>query len=761
MVNLFVVLSCILAVLMVCGIVRISTYSGKVKSLVQYLYILAVIAMIFNAASVSVPDRFFATLFYGLYLAVINWLVIVLLLYAQRYTESKWEIAPVKITVYILSAINTISMIVNAWTGHVFDMKWVSIYGVDHCYTLDNVTLLHSLHMVFVYLIIIMVILTFMYKVIYSIPIYRIKYLSVLLCLAVVLAANLGYRFADIPMDISSVLYILMAFVIAYFSIYHVPKGLIASILDSAVRELNDGIVCYDSENRCIYCNAKGEEYFQLPGPGLEADDRFKSWLDGRNAGEIGKSTWNKEVKVSDRTYIHEVTFCPIVDNRKHYIGCYFHVHDITDSYNRIKKERFRATHDNLTGCLNRNGFFEAVRKVIDEEPDAKRYMLVTDIRNFKLVNELFGTRRGDSILIRTADLLRQIVPDDAVYGRLTSDRFAMCIKKDELDIKALERAVSELAQMARNSVYRMHTHIGIYEIRDNNMEISVMCDRAILAISKNKDNLENIVFHYDKSISQEIQARGYILAEFENAIETGQFHMFLQPQISTIGHKLLGGEALVRWIHPEKGMISPGEFIPVFENTGVIYKLDKYIWECACKQLRRWKDAGKDNIHISVNISPKDFFYIDIYKTLTELVEKYEIDPVNLKLEITETAMMNNIEVQMDVLDRLHNYGFCIEIDDFGSGYSSLNTLKDLKVDVLKIDMGFLGETMHSDRSRIILNSVVAMSKKLGLVTVTEGVETEAQIDYLTGVGCDIMQGYYFSKPIPADEFEKKYSII
>jgi EAL domain-containing protein (putative c-di-GMP-specific phosphodiesterase class I) len=196
-----------------------------------------------------------------------------------------------------------------------------------------------------------------------------------------------------------------------------------------------------------------------------------------------------------------------------------------------------------------------------------------------------------------------------------------------------------------------------------------------------------------------------------------------------------------------------------VLERTGLICRLDKYIWELACKKLREWKDSGLKDCHISVNISSKDFYLTDIYSTFTELVEKYEISPQKLRLEITETAIMRDLETQLELIERLRNYGFAVEIDDFGSGYSSLNMLKDMNVDTLKIDMGFLRRTDYEERSRTILKTVISLSKQLGMEVVTEGVETEEQVNFLEASGCDIFQGYYFAKPMPTEEFEKKYT--
>lgn len=232
---------------------------------------------------------------------------------------------------------------------------------------------------------------------------------------------------------------------------------------------------------------------------------------------------------------------------------------------------------------------------------------------------------------------------------------------------------------------------------------------------------------------------------------------MYLQPQIGE-GGKVIGAEALVRWQHPERGLVFPGDFIGVFEKTGLIYKLDEYMWELAAQKLKEWKDAGEEELHISVNISARDFYYMDIYEKMTSLVEKYGISPARLKLEITETAMMTEMKNQITLLERLRDYGFQIEIDDFGSGYSSLNMLKDITVDIVKIDMGFLRESERSEKGASILNHIISLINQLGMGVITEGVETKEQVESLTKMGCSMFQGYYFAKPMPVDAFEEKY---
>lgn len=242
-----------------------------------------------------------------------------------------------------------------------------------------------------------------------------------------------------------------------------------------------------------------------------------------------------------------------------------------------------------------------------------------------------------------------------------------------------------------------------------------------------------------------------------EDAIREKQFKVYLQPQITAAG-EVLGAEALVRWQHPERGMIPPGEFIEVFEKNGMIVRVDQYMWEEACRQLKKWRDRGWKDLYISVNISPRDFLLTDIYECVTSLIRKYNVPPYLLKLEITETSMMENFEEKLKLIEKLQRAGFTVEMDDFGSGYSSLNMLKNIDVDVLKVDMAFLGQTDDEERGRTILKSVVRMSKELGTTVLIEGVETKEQLEFLKKCECNIFQGYYFAKPMPIAEFEEMY---
>ena len=239
-------------------------------------------------------------------------------------------------------------------------------------------------------------------------------------------------------------------------------------------------------------------------------------------------------------------------------------------------------------------------------------------------------------------------------------------------------------------------------------------------------------------------------------AIKERQIIPYLQPIVNKEG-SVVGGEALVRWNHPEEGFLAPYRFIPAFEKNGMIAEIDKYMWRSACELLAKWQKDGK-NLFISINISPKDFYFMDVGAEIRNVVREYGVNPKNLRIEITESVMMNDQESRFEILNDFRREGFIVEMDDFGSGYSSLNMLKDMPVDLIKIDMAFLRKSDHSEKAEIILHNIVKMSYELGLISLTEGVETEEQYKLLAGMGCSLFQGYFFAKPMPVDEFEQKY---
>ena len=304
---------------------------------------------------------------------------------------------------------------------------------------------------------------------------------------------------------------------------------------------------------------------------------------------------------------------------------------------------------------------------------------------------------------------------------------------------------------------HRIVVHEGVYPVTDRSMDVSVMFDRAHIAMDSIKNDYGRHVAIYDDEMRQKILREKEIASLMPEALASGQIRPYLQAIVDRDG-KLVGAEALVRWISPEKGVIKPTEFIRVLEDNGTVAQLDRHMWRSACGILKQWKGADRDDLFLSVNISTRDFYYMDVVEELRAAVREHDVPPSRLRVEITESAMMDDAANRFAILRALHNDGFLVEMDDFGSGYSSLNMLKDMPVDVIKIDMLFLREIEHQTRTAVILRNMINMASELGMVPLTEGVETGEQYQMLSQMGCRLFQGYLFAKPIPVDEFEAKY---
>ncbi len=421
-------------------------------------------------------------------------------------------------------------------------------------------------------------------------------------------------------------------------------------------------------------------------------------------------------------------------------------------------KLEYRLNYDSLTKAYNRYGFYKYAQKLIKEHTDTEYCLILSDIKSFKLINEIYGENIADKILIDEVNIIRQKMKGNSVLGRLNGDIIAMVIPKEYLSEKEFSDMIKLLSDRYSNKNFRLHIYLGVYYIKDVNETIRQMVDKVSLVIMKSKGNMSNYILYYDENSYRNDIFKQQLIGEFETALNENQFCMYLQPQTDKDGN-MLGAEALIRWNHPNMGLIMPGAFIECFEDAGLIYRLDNYIWEEAAKQLKIWKDSGY-NYYISVNISAKDFYHIDVYQTFKNLVSKYGIDTDKLHIEITETALSEDKQAAHKTIERLHDEGFIIEIDDFGSGYSSFNFLKDVCADVIKIDRVFLKKSSHEERGEQILRSIISLSHDIGMDVITEGVENVDQLSMLAKMNCDWFQGYYFSKPITVGDFEEKYGI-
>lgn len=410
--------------------------------------------------------------------------------------------------------------------------------------------------------------------------------------------------------------------------------------------------------------------------------------------------------------------------------------------------------YDRLSGLYSKEFFYQKVKTILMSNPGIQYDIVCSDIENFKLINDVFGVSTGDKLLCTVAEVYKESREYNGICGRLNADRFACLVERRRNYTNTIfQEKIEKISKKMELSSIVMKW--GIYTIENYTVPVDQMCDRALLAAQSIKGQYGKYFAEYDDKLRDLLLKEQAITDSMESALQQNQFKVYLQPKYRIKDGIMVGAEALVRWNHPKWGIQSPAKFIPLFEKNGFITKLDQFVWEKACVFMREWDDKGYTPISVSVNVSRADIYNADITDILTGIIQKYGLPPSRLHLEITESAYTENPKQIIDTVAHLRELGFIIEMDDFGTGYSSLNMLNEMPIDLLKLDMKFIqNETAKSD-SKGILQFIINLARWMNLGVVAEGVETEEQLTFLSENGCDYVQGYYFSKPLPRDEFE------
>ena len=411
---------------------------------------------------------------------------------------------------------------------------------------------------------------------------------------------------------------------------------------------------------------------------------------------------------------------------------------------------------DAVTGLFTRDYFFEYIRQ-IEARHNSSVDALVFNIDHFHLVNEMYGRKTGDSVLVRVANTLEEVLKEKEIIScRTEADTFyVLCEHID--DYTPLIAKIQELLGNASGSS-KIRLRAGIYQEAAKDMEVELRFDRAKIARDRIRGDYSRNAAYYNNELYQKSIYYERLIRDVDDAIANEDFKVFFQPKydITSDTPKLRSAEALIRWQHPELGMISPGDFIPLFESNGLIQKVDNYVWKTAASQIRKWKEKYNYSVAVSVNVSRIDIFDPTLQDKLRTILEENGLDASELMLEITESAYADSANTLTEVAESLRASGFKIEMDDFGSGYSSLNMITTLPIDVLKLDMKFVRNMEKDEKSLKLVELIIDIAKFLDVPVVAEGVETKSQLDTLKELGCQVIQGYYFSKPVPADEFEQ-----
>ncbi len=415
--------------------------------------------------------------------------------------------------------------------------------------------------------------------------------------------------------------------------------------------------------------------------------------------------------------------------------------------------------YDTLTGMPTLYKFKkDAAERVMDDPGD---YAIVyCDIGNFKFVNDVYGYKFGDWILYEFVLKFANVLPESSLIGRISADNFVALVPFSNQE--GLREKMEHFSEQFHDAQREKHigtslvVATGICVLKEGDVDINTAIDNANVARKSIKGGSIGACRYYDKEMEERIHREQEITNEMEDALKNGEFLVYLQPKVSLEEEMLVGAEALVRWKRKDGTIISPDEFIPLFERNGFIVKLDFYVYEEACKIIRWWLNQGVKAVPISVNVSRVHLSQDNFVQQLKDLVDNYFIPPEYLELELTESLFISDTEVAINVMKELRHHGFCVSIDDFGAGYSSLTLLKDMTTDVLKLDKEFFARAEMQEEERIIVTSIIDMAKKLNMKVLSEGIETEKQTQFLKDINCDMVQGYYYAKPMPIEEFEE-----
>lgn len=411
-------------------------------------------------------------------------------------------------------------------------------------------------------------------------------------------------------------------------------------------------------------------------------------------------------------------------------------------------KLRSKTQHDEITGLYNRSYFHEAVKERVMESNE-DMYIVVVDIANFKIVNEHYGMNVGDRLLRDIGRQLQELSTDERVIlARFVVDHYYMFVPKSVFD--RMERPKTFKTFLVDIDIRVVY---GVFPVEDRALPVNVMCDRALEAAHDRTYNYAEYIHFYNDSVHQQTMLEQEIESEMEQALAERQFYIVVQPKYDPSNEQIVGGEALVRWQHPQRGVISPGVFIDIFERNGFIASLDHFVWEEACRLQAQLKQNGIRTVPISVNVSRIHFYNSELRRMLCALIHKYGLEPSDIELEITESICGESAENIFDMIRELQAEGFRVAMDDFGSGYSSLNMLKEMPLDIIKMDLRFLGG--DGNKSQVILKALIEMAQTMELGVVVEGVELSSQVDFLRQFENCYLQGFYYSRPVTPDLFE------
>ncbi len=691
-----------------------------------------------------------AMLFYSLFLTGTAISVYAVFIFTLAYTNMSRKLRPLSVLLLLCCIADCALILMNFKTLFIFDIEQ-GFTSLGYSYWAVNYLTGNLVHMGYSYIVTLLTFMLLCVNIFRSSTAFKNTSITIIAVYTIIMITNYICYTMGVPLDIS--IFLLAAFtypVFNYTSTYY-QSQLILTPLSSINETITDAIICFDYSGRLVYSNKAAKEVFSA------RKKDFNEYLQQFRVFYLEEHPKELTLELENGENHHYITEYKDFYIKNSFIGSYLKLEDKTEEIAESQHRRYIATHDTLTGLLNRSGFFEAAQTALTENYFKNPMIICSNIKDFRLINDIYGEEWGDEVLKTQAMMMVKYAHKKNINGRLADDKFAILMEKTDFKPEIFEDAYKDLSTLTANGVYHMSISAGVYEIYNRHENIQIIYDKAKLAMDAIKNDYQKIFSYYDSTMMDHLLAEKNIINDFETALDDMQFDIHLQPVINKDG-KSLGAEALVRWKHPREQLLYPSDFIGALENAGLIHKLDMYVWDLAAKKLKDWIKRGFTDRFISINVSEKDLLYIDIPQILIDLTAKYQIPPENLHIESQEKALAAKPEEALKIFSRLKAEGFKVYVDHFGSGWSSLNMLKNFDVDGIKIDLDFLKDEEFSEKNRIILQSIFNMAADLNMDAVAEGVETKTQLKTLTQMNCQLFQGFYWARALPIREYETLY---
>ncbi|MCL6573969.1 MAG: bifunctional diguanylate cyclase/phosphodiesterase, partial [Bacillus sp. (in: Bacteria)] len=490
--------------------------------------------------------------------------------------------------------------------------------------------------------------------------------------------------------------------------------------------------------------------------------EKFKALIEKTCSGYALESLDCKIMHRKGQLLLVHIKTAPIVVYEE-IVGVYLIFKDLSEQAKNMDMIKFLAFHDQLTGLLNRRALLEHLHQHIFSPPNKTQEfaLIIIDLDRFKDLNDTLGHLAGDEILKRVADRLVKFQNESCFIYRLGGDEFNILLLNTnrQATIPFVRKVFSAFSQSFyfNSQEYYISPSVGISMYPDDGKDAEMLIKNADEALFRVKEKGKAHYQFYRTDMNSVFTNVVTLETHLRKAIDKDELSLFYQPQMDLTTGRAKCFEALLRWNDREFGFISPSIFIPLAEDTGLIISIGNWVIEQTCAQIKRWNDKGFTDIHVAINISPKQFQHPNLVHFIQSMIRKYKIQAFSLGIEITEGAMSDTLET-LPILKKVKELGISISVDDFGTGYSSLSYLKNFPIDVLKIDQSFIKDILVDEKDAAITSTIIHLGKSLGLEVVAEGVENKQQVEFLAKAGCHKIQGYYFSKPVPAEVLEQKF---